>query len=130
MAPNAVSVQDYSRYIKLITPAAEDETEQGLLARRVDPAETAKAVAGAPADLTLRATHALALLKSGQTEEAMAAFNNLTLNYGRMPPPIQAVICQVLAAGGQKQMASRAAQGIDKKQLTTEERQLLQGVFP
>lgn len=130
VAPNAVSVQDYSRYLRLIAPAVENESEQDRLARRVDPAETARAVAAAPADLSLRATHALVLLESGKPEDALAAFNDLTLYYGRMPPSIQAVICRVLAAAGQRDAAYRAAQVIDKKALTEQEKQLLTGLLP
>jgi hypothetical protein len=47
-----------------------------------------------------------------------------------MPPSIQAVICRVLAAAGQREAAYRAAQVIDKKALTEQEKQLLMGLLP
>ncbi|MGA0848877.1 MAG: hypothetical protein ACO3RX_02905, partial [Chthoniobacterales bacterium] len=45
-APNAVSVQDYARYVKLLTPLDEDATEEEVAALVVDPEVTARAVTG------------------------------------------------------------------------------------
>jgi hypothetical protein len=127
-APNAVSVQDYSRYLKLITPPDEDETDEEAAARMIAPEETARAVAVAPSDPAVRATHALALLKAGRAEEALAAFDDLTVFYNRAPPALQAVICRVLADGGQKPRALEAVQAIDEKSLTANEKGLLGGL--
>jgi hypothetical protein len=127
-APNAVSVQDYSRYLKLITPPDEDETDEEAAARMIAPEETARAVAVAPTDPAVRATHALALLKAGRAEEALAAFDDLTVFYNRAPPALQAVICRVLADGGQKPRALEAVQAIDEKSLTANEKGLLGGL--
>jgi tetratricopeptide (TPR) repeat protein len=127
-APNAVSVQDYSRYVKLLTPPDEDATEEEIAALAVDPEVTARAVAASPTDPAVRATHALALLKAGRPEEAVRAFDDLTVFYNRVPPALQAVICLVLAQGGQTAMAVQASQEIDKQMLTTQERALLQPI--
>jgi hypothetical protein len=127
-APNAVSVQDYSRYIKLLIKPGEDATEEEIAALAVSPDETAQAVAATPSDPAVRATHALALLKAGRAEEALAAFDDLTVFYNRAPPALQAVICRVLADGGQKPRALEAVQAIDEKSLTTNEMALLGGL--
>lgn len=127
-APNAVSVQDYSRYIKLLTKPGEDATEEEIAALAVSPDETAQAVAATPADAAVRATHALALLRAGRPEEALGVFDDLTVFYGRVPPALQAVICRVLADGGRGEFAMRASQDIDKKKLTQNEMSLLQGI--
>ena len=127
-APNAVSVQDYSRYIKLLIKPGEDATEEEIAALAVSPDETAQAVAATPSDAAVRATHALALLKAGRPEEALGVFDDLTVFYGRVPPALQAVICRVLADGGRGEFAMRASQDIDKKKLTQNEMSLLQGI--
>lgn len=127
-APNAVSVQDYARYVKLLTPLDDDATEEEIAAFAVDPEETARAVAAAPADPALRASHALALLKAGRAQEALGAFDDLTVSFNRVPPGQQAVICCVLAEGGQKVMAVQAAQGIKREMLMDVEKNLLQGL--
>ena len=127
-APNAVSVQDYARYVKLLTPLNDDATEDEIAALAVDPEETARAIAVASADPAVRATHALALLKAGRAQEAVGAFNDLTVFFGRVPPGQQAVICRVLAAAGQTDAARKASQAIDRKKLTEGEARVLQGL--
>jgi predicted Zn-dependent protease len=127
-APNAVSVQDYARYLQLIAPRKDDESDEEVTARMVDPDETARAMAAAPKDPAVRATHALALLKAGRAQEAVGAFDDLTVFYNRVPPALQAVICRVLADGGQKPRALEAVQAIDEKSLTTNEKGLLEGL--
>ena len=127
-APNAISAQDYARYLKLLTPPKEDETENEAAARTVSPEETAQAVAAAPTDPAVRATHALALLKAGRPQEALGAFDDLTVFFGRVPPALQAVICRVLAEGGQKPAALQAVQAIDRTALTNGENGLLQSL--
>jgi hypothetical protein len=124
-APNAVSVQDYVRYLKLITPTDDDATEEEIAAGKVDPEETARAVGASPADPAVRTTHALALLKAGRAEEAVRAFDDLTVFYDRAPPGLQAVICRVLADGGQRPAALQAVQTIDQQRLTASEKELL-----
>ena len=126
-APNAVSVQDYARYLKLITPLSEDATDEEVAALAVDHEETARAMAAAPADPAVRATHALALLKAGRPKEAVGAFDDLTVFFSRVPPGLQAVICGVLVAGGQQELAKNASQTIDHESLTDREKEILQG---
>jgi hypothetical protein len=127
-APNAVSVQDYARYLQLIAPRKDDESDEEVAARMVDPEETARAMAAAPTDPAVRATHALALLKAGRAQEAVRAFDDLTVFYNRVPPALQAVICRVLTDGGQKPRALEAVQAIDEKSLTANEKGLLGGL--
>ena len=126
-APNAISVQDYARYLKLLMPPSEDETDEEAAARVVSPEETARAVAAAPTDPAVRATHALALLRAGRPQEALVAFDDLTVFFNRVPPPLQAVICRVLADGGEAEMAREALEKIDRQRLTNEELGILSG---
>jgi hypothetical protein len=127
-APNAISAQDYARYLQLLAPAKEDETEEEAAARAVSIEETAQAVAAAPTDPAVRATHALALLKAGRPQEALGAFDDLTVFFRRVPPALQAVICRILAESGQKAAAIQAMQIIDREALNTGEDGLLQGL--
>jgi tetratricopeptide (TPR) repeat protein len=127
-APNAVSAQDYARYVKLLTKPDDNATEAEIAALAVSPEETAQAVAASPNDPAVRATHALALLKAGRPEEAVAAFDDLTVFFNRVPPGQQAVICRVLAEGGQEPAAMQAAQAIDRTALTNGESRLLQSL--
>jgi hypothetical protein len=124
-APNAVSVQDYVRYLKLITPPDDDATEEEIAAGKVDPEETARAVQTAPGDPAVRTTHALALWRAGRPLDAVAAFDDLTVFFSRVPPGLQAVICRVLEDGGRSDAANAALQAIDQKLLTDQERSLL-----
>jgi hypothetical protein len=128
-APNAVSVQDYTRYLKLLTRPDEDASEEELAGLVVDPAETARAVTAAPADPAVRATHALALLKAGRPQEAVAAFEDLTVFFSRVPPGLQAVLCRVLAEGGHEGMAAQALESVDKKHLTPLELSMLEDKY-
>jgi len=127
-APNAVSVQDYARYVKLLAPPETQEGDEEKEIDTIDPEETARAVAAAPADPAVRATHALALLRAGRAQEALGAFDDLTVFFGRVPPGQQAVICRVLAEAGQRDMARKAMQAVDKQSLTTNEFLILQGL--
>jgi hypothetical protein len=126
-APNAISVQDYARYLKLLATPAEDASEQEFAALVVDPEETERAVAAAPADPAVRATHALALLKAGRPQEALGAFDDLTVFFSRIPPGLKAVLCRVLMDGGRREMAAQASESIDRKYLTPEELRMFEG---
>jgi len=125
-APNAVSVQDYARYVKLLTPPDEDATEEEIAASKVDPEETAAAVVAAPTDPAVRATHALALLRAGRPQEAVGAFEDLTVFFERVPPALQVIIGRTLFEAGQQDLAQRVLQNIDEKGLTPKERLLAQ----
>lgn len=127
-SPNAVPVQDYSRYLKLLAPFDEDASEEEKTAVIVDPEDTAQAVAAAPADPAVRTTHALALWRAGRPDEALAAFDDFTVFFGRVPPGLQAVICRILADGGHKHAAETAVQTVDKTKLTANEAKLLSGL--
>lgn len=125
VAPNAVSVQDYTRYLKLLTPVENDATEEQIAELSVDPAETAKALADNPTDPALRATHALALLRAGRVQEAGGAFEDLTVFFGRLTPGLQSVVYRVWASAGQDELAAGALQQIDQQKLTPLEAGLL-----
>jgi tetratricopeptide (TPR) repeat protein len=127
-APSAVAVQDYAHYVKLLAPPEEKEGDEDEEVEVVDLEETARAVAATPSDPAVRATHALALLQAGRAAEALAAFDDLTVFFARVPPGQQAVICRVLAEAGQRDAAEKASQSIDKELLTDGELRVLQGL--
>jgi len=124
-APNAVAVQDFARYVKLLAPPAENE-EGEEEAQTVDPEETARAVAAAPADPAVRMTHALALVKAGRGEESFALFDDITIYFNRLPPPLQAVLAGAAAASGQRGLAVEMRGKIDVSKLTPDERRIFE----
>jgi predicted Zn-dependent protease len=124
-APNAVAVQDFARYVKLLAPPAENE-EGEEEAQTVDPEETARAVAAAPADPAVRMTHALALVKAGRGEESFALFDDITIYFNRLPPPLQAVLAGAAAASGQRGLAAEMRGKIDVSKLTPDERRIFE----
>ncbi len=134
VSPQAVPVQDYARYVKLLQPmpakrkSAEggDEDKPGII--YPDPKETAPAVEKEPSDPIVRTTHSLALLRAGRPAEALAAFDDLDVFYDRMPPGTQAVICAVLAANGKDKEVTAMARVIDRDRLTKDERVLVEKI--
>ena len=97
-----------------------------MAGRPVDPAETAAAVAAAPADVGLRLTHALALVKSGRSEEALAVFDQVDVFVSEMAPSEQVIVYAVIqAAGNQSFNAARLRAAIDRSRLTADEQALL-----
>ncbi len=127
VAPDDVSVQDYSRYVKMLDFMTSSKANTKSVERplAVDPAETAAAVASEPSDTAIRATHALALLQAGHPGDALSAFGDITLFFGRMPPGSQAVICAALAASGRQEDARRLAKAIDQQLLVPGEKELI-----
>jgi tetratricopeptide (TPR) repeat protein len=126
-APQAVQVLDYTRYLNLLAAVqvaleAEDDAADVI---PVLPEETAAALQADPADILLRATHALALLQAGRPAEALGTFDDFTVFYHRLPPGTQAVICAVLASNGQQDLARQLAAAIDRQHLVEQERLLL-----
>ena len=99
-SPEAVSVQVYERYREILD------------GKRVDLAATAEAVAARPTDVAARFNHALALLQAGQTEEAVAVFDDFDVLTPQLPPGLQAVCAALLHASGD-QSAVTLARSID-----------------
>ena len=94
----------------------------------VDPAETAAAIVVAPADIPLRLTHALALLKAGRSDEALAVFDQVDVFVSELAPAEQVIIYAVLRQSvGQSFNAARLLAAIDRTRLTDEEEALLTG---
>ncbi|MBU3666358.1 MAG: hypothetical protein FGM15_10860 [Chthoniobacterales bacterium] len=112
-SPHAASVEDYGRYDKLMSGAA------------ADPRETAAALATNPADVNLRMTHALALLKAGQARAALGVFDDFDIFVERMPPGQQAIAIAILAANGEESKARNLAAAIDPNLLAKGEYALI-----
>lgn len=87
-SPAAVSVLAYERYRDLLDGG------------NIDPALTAEALAAQPADVNARFNHALALLKAGQTKEALAVFDDFDVLSSELPPGLQALSAALLHAAG------------------------------
>ncbi len=105
-APDGAAVQDQRRYTDL------------LAGNKVDPEETAAALAANPTDLDHRMTHAFALLQAGRPEEAWSVFDDFTVFYDELRPGHQAVVSAIVAAKGDPDLAVRAARIIDINRLT------------
>lgn len=133
VAPDGVSVKDYGRYLLLI----QDVASNGIVAvgqtrgpdAVVSPAETAQAILEAPADEALRATHALALIQAGRGSESFGAFDDVTIYFNRLSPPIQAVLVASATASGQSAIANEMRSKVDAGPLSPPERALL-GLSP
>jgi len=114
-SPDAPAVGDYLRYEKMIS----DEDAA------IDIPAAAAAVDRNPADPLPRVTWALALLRSGQTKESVAVFDNIDIDYDLMPPGAQAVICAVLAADGRMEEATAKVRVIERYKLLPGEAALI-----
>jgi hypothetical protein len=114
VVPDHLAVQDSRRRRDL------------LAGRPVDPAETAAAIAVAPADIPLRLTHALALVKADRSDEALAVFDQVDVFLSELSPAEQAIVYAVLRrANGQSFNAARLLAAIDRTRLTDEEDALI-----
>jgi len=112
-APESVRVQDYARYDDLIND------------REVDLEKTASAVAASPGNVSVRLTHALNLLKRGQPDQAMAAFDDVTIFADRLSPGQLAVLAAVLAANGDDPRALIVSRALDPELLQPGEYKLI-----
>jgi hypothetical protein len=92
-----------------------------LTGRTVDPDETAAALAANHTDLDHRMTHAFALLRAGQPQEAWAVFDDFTVFFDELRPGHQAIMCAIVAAKGDHELATKAARKIDIDLLSPEE---------
>ena len=99
--PDAPSVQDYRR-------------RQDLLAgKTVSSAETAAAVAAAPADPSPRFTHALALLREGRTGDALGVFHDVDIFVDQLPPGDKAIAIALWEANGMNGHAASLRRSLD-----------------
>jgi hypothetical protein len=129
VAPNGSAVVAYARYLRLM----DDIGKNGLLPAGqpapdklvVDPADTAKSVQDAPADETVRATHALALIQAGRGTESFGVFDDITIFFNRLPPPMRAVLAAAAAASGEPGLAVEMERKTPVAALTPAEVRLL-----
>lgn len=112
-APESARVQDYARYDDIIND------------RAVDLEKTASAVAASPGNVSVRLTHALNLLKNGQPDKAMAAFDDVTIFADRLTPGQLAVLAAVLAANGDDPRALTVSRALDPDLLQPGEYKLI-----
>jgi hypothetical protein len=99
--PDAPSVQDYRR-------------RQDLLAdKTVSPAETADAVAAAPADPSPRFTHALALLREKRAADALGVFHDIDIFVDQLPPGDKAVVIAIWEANEMNGNANSLRRSLD-----------------
>jgi len=112
-APNSFSAQDYRRRADL------------LAGKAVSSAETAAAVAAAPADSSARFTHALALLREGRAAEALGVFDDIDILAESLPPGDQAIVVAIWAANGMNREAVGLRGTLDSALLEKEEYALM-----
>jgi len=112
-SPAAESVADYARYVDL------------LAGRAVDRAATAAATESNKNNPALRITHALALLKNGQPEDAFRVFDDFTLFFDTLSPSAQAVVTAIWGAKGDNAGAADLARRVDTQKISPEEQSLI-----
>jgi hypothetical protein len=130
-APDSPALGDYRRYLALVEQPVEGQTQpEEKVAQPPTPEETGKAVEASPTSPAARITHGLALVRAGRAKEALAIFDDFTIYFNRLPPPMQAALAYVYAAGGQPQVGAEMARRIDRTALGPEEIALLQALPP
>jgi hypothetical protein len=117
-APNAPSVADHGRYLELFRTS------------RIDPADTAAAIASKPAEVSPRATHALLMLRRNDPSGAKATFDDITVFYDRMNPAHQVIVAAYTAGTGKADLAQKMRRAINTKILTSGELALLNQWVP
>lgn len=117
-APNAPSVADHGRYLELFRTS------------RIDPADTAAAIASKPAEVSPRATHALLMLRRNDPSGAKATFDDITVFYDRMIPAHQVIVAAYTAGTGKADLAQKMRRAINTKILTSGELALLNQWVP
>lgn len=123
-SPDSPALGDYRRYVTLLEEPAESGSEDKA-AQAPTPEETGKAVEANPADPAARITHGLALVRAGRAKEALAIFEDFTIYFNRLPPPMQAALVSIASAGGQPQVGAEMAKRINTAVLAPEEKGLL-----
>jgi len=131
-APNEAAVIGYDRYKLLLADIEKNglRTAGATAPGVVDPQETAKSVQETPADEAVRATHALALIQAGRGAESFAVFDDITIYFNRLPPPMQAVLAAAAASSGQPEVAAEMRRKTPSTALLPAEATLLEsGAF-
>ena len=100
-APDAPAVQDYRRRTDL------------LAGKLVSLEETAAAIAAAPADQSVRFTHALALLKADRAADALGVFHDVDIFVDQLPPGDKAVVIALWEINGMNAHAASLRQSLD-----------------
>ena len=112
-SPAAESVADYGRYVDL------------LAGRTVGPAATAIALESNANNPALHITHALALLKNGQPDDAFRVFDDFTLFFDALSPSAQAVVTAIWGAKGDAAGAGELARRVDMAKISSDEQALM-----
>ena len=100
-APDAPSVRDYRRRLRL------------LAGKPVDDGETLSAVDASPADPQPRFTRALALLKAGRPADALGVFQDIDIFVDRLAPGDQAIVIAIWEANGLDKHAAGLRRSLD-----------------
>lgn len=100
-APELPVVLDYGRRIDLIE------------GRSVSLDETSAAMAAAPADVQMRFTHALNLLKAGRAADALGVFHDMDVIASELPPGDKAVAIAILESNGMSGQAKILRRSLD-----------------
>ena len=117
-APEAPSVIDHGCYLELF---------RGL---RVEPSETAAAIARQPSEIPPRVNHALLMLRRNDPVAAKATFEDITVFYDQMAPAQQVVVASFTAGTGDAKMAKLMRGVINTNVLTAGEMAVLKQWIP
>ena len=112
--PKAASVQDYRRRSNL------------LAGRAVPLSETESAVQAAQADLSLRFTHALALLRENRAGDALGVFHDIDIFVDKLAPGDKAIVIAIWKANGMNGYAASLRSSLDPALLEKGEYALIQ----
>lgn len=126
-APRSTALKDYDDFNTLVgalTGHAPTIAKRGPMVV-VTPEETAAAIEAAPADPALRISHALALMQAGRAPEAARVFDDFTIYFNRLPPPLRAAMAAIMNAGGQPSLGAEMAEAVDTSLLSPQELNLL-----
>jgi len=113
-APLSLVVCDYARYLRL------------LAGEKISPEETADAVSKDPANITLRTTHALALVSAQKPTEALQVFNDCVAKVAQMTPSEQVAMAVVFSANDDFTTAISISRNIQPTLLKPDEKALLE----
>lgn len=128
-APDSPALQDYRRYRSLVGEMSETTSDKkAASAEALSPSESAKAVELSPADPAPRITHGLVLVRAGRAKEALGLFDDFTVYFNRLPPPMQASLSAIFSAGGESQVAAEMAGRVDQTVLASDERAMLRAL--
>ncbi len=131
-ARDAVKMRDLLKMLRDALPADNDVQSDAIyydlvLGGRAFAGEAFRMRREEPENFARRAVHALAVLKEGHPDKAVAAFDDLSVRSDRITPQQKAIVVSVLAASGRMDQAQAMASTLDEADLTKQEIEMVTG---